>query len=681
MADNIISTFLVALGFDDAAATSMVAKTKKSMADYERAVREAEKRIEDAKWEGAKTQEEIAKLTRETNLKEARAALASAQEREKSEKETARKREERHKEFVAGMSRMALAATAAVTAISYGVNKIASAFDNLGFVSQRTGASVQSLNSLSYAFKQTGGTAGQAIGAVEKFAQALRGNDGLKSFVRGLGVDTSKDMGDVYLNTVDRLSQHPYQVGMREAGMLGISEEDYKLVTDHIGQIRAYRDEYNRTTRSLGVDSQKATEASQLFWRSMTRLEATASALTDKLMISLAPAIEGIVRRINDWIAANPEKVDKIMRGIGEATDAVTTGLTKLADWFGNDENQRAIGEFWEKFNKYVGDSVKSITEILRLLGKLDKFLGLKPGDDLVGVMTSRALYLQSQAGAGEGGGDDRNWWQRHAPRALGGRDAPIPGGTARIGAAARNVNAQTIIGELRRAGYNDNAIAAIVGSMQTESGLNPAVPQNSYNRGHTGLWQWDRTRWPKIAKWISDRGGNPMDAAWQTRAWVAEHNARPGDAIYDHARTQRGGEILRNNPTLDNAIHGVRESERFGPGEEGGRAANARGWLPHVTARPATAAPTTAPAMPRLNMSPGGFDPNRIDPANLLRPGTHPADAITNNSSSRSVVQHISNTTTIHGSDRPQEAARVMESAFGRLHGLALQNAQSAVT
>ena len=31
------------------------------------------------------------------------------------------------------------------------------------------------------------------------------------------------------------------------------------------------------------------------------------------------------------------------------------------------------------------------------------------------------------------------------------------------------------------------------------------------------------------------------MDATWQAKAWIAEHNAKPGDAIYDNGQTEAG--------------------------------------------------------------------------------------------------------------------------------------------
>ena len=77
MADNVLKSYLISLGFKETGG----AEFKRSLKDYEHAVVAAEKAIEDARWAGAKTQDEIAKLTRETNLKLAREALSQAQAR------------------------------------------------------------------------------------------------------------------------------------------------------------------------------------------------------------------------------------------------------------------------------------------------------------------------------------------------------------------------------------------------------------------------------------------------------------------------------------------------------------------------------------------------------------------------------------------------------------------------
>jgi hypothetical protein len=268
---------------------------------------------------------------------------------------------------------------------------------------------------------------------------------------------------------------------------------------------------------------------------------------------------------------------------------------------------------FVETFSPLMRHEMRLLVDILH--GDLTKMLGdyKKIFGDLIGYLTGalgaigdltnnfyHKLYgkwLFDPAAQGPGGpadNDDASGGPR-LPGAGGtglrsrrgegvGNDAIRQRGSARIGKLAQSGNAKAVINELRSAGYNDNAIAAVVGSMQTESGLNPAVPENAYNRGHHGLWQWDSTRWSKISAWIRSRGGNPWDASWQAKAWIAEHNAKPGDAIYDGSSTAAGGAILRGNPTLPQAVHGVRLSERFGPGEEGGRAIKAANWLPLIS-------------------------------------------------------------------------------------------------
>ncbi|MGH1590782.1 phage tail tip lysozyme [Methylobacterium phyllosphaerae] len=700
MADNWLNSFAVAVGFQ--VDTGSLNTAKRSIADYEAAVKAAEKRIEDARWAGAKTESEIAKLTRETNLKEAKDALSAAQEREKREAEQLKKREQHAKEFVSAWNRMALAATAAATAISYAVTTVTRSFDNLGFVSQRTGASVQALNSLGYAFKQVGGSSEQAIGAVESFAKAIRENSGVKSYVQSLGVDMTADTSQQLLQTVEKLNAHPYDVGFREAGLAGISEENYNLISRQLAQIKAYRAEYDAMTKSLGVNSKDATDASMAFQRSLNRLQATASALTDKLLVSLAPALKAIVDRFQDWIRSNPEKVERIMDGISKAVVWVAEKIGALVQSFTGSSGDEFMKR-WEAFGDRVRQFADNIERIANGIEKIARFLSWASGTKTPLGDPQRTADILNRMTAERDAAprDDRRWYEKILPKALGGKDAPTAGDgdgdgmrvRARRGLnrLARSGNVQAIVGELRQAGYKDNAIAAVVGSMETESSFNPRAANNQ-SGGHTGLWQWDRNRWPKVKNWIQSQGGDPYDAAWQTKAWVVEHNAKPGDPLYDHPRTARGGAILRNDPTIDQAIHGVRESERFGAGEEGGRARHAREWLPQIAPggtlsskpdqRPIIVAPPPAAAQrPAPNMTPGGFDVNNIDPRSLMKadPTTSPSVMNSTTSSSRSLTQNNTFKVDITGSQTPQEHARAFTQSADGLYALALRNAQSA--
>lgn len=672
MADNWLNSFAVALGFE--VNTASLNAAKKSLADYEKAVKEAEKRIEDARWAGAKTEEEIAKLARETNLKEARAALAAAQEREKSEKETARKREERNKEFMSGLSKAALAATAAATAISYAVSRVASAFDNLGFVSQRTGASVQGLNSLAYAFKQTGGSAQQAIGFVEKFAQAIRNNDGLKEMLESLGVDTTQSTENQAVATVEALSKHEYQVGSREAGLFGISEEDYKLVTDHLRQIREYRDEYNRTTRSLGIDSQKATEASQSFWRSLNKLQATASALTDKLMISLAPALEAIVKRFNDWIEAHPEQVNKILTDISNAMVAIATKFGEFADWMVGDGGDRLI-QRWDEFAKRVERVARGVEIITKVAGFVIGNGGVREYGGAHGDPGKTATILNEMSRQ-QTTPDNRKWYEKVLPKSLGGKDDPRVDRSS--GVAANPGAYKEVLDHIARSegtanrpggGYSTSLDFGRWLPGRSEKDLTK-LTLNQIDELQSGMLA-DPANRAKYGNGLGSSAIGRYQIVRKTLRGLRRQLGLSGDQLFDAAMQDRLGATLAR----------ARGANAAGLQNEWASLVGARNAIAVDLMRRVNPGAATMPAPISPSSDAGRFDPNNIDPKNLMPPAPGSASPTTNNSTSnRSVHQTINSTTTFNNMDRPKEAARVMESAFGRMHGLALANAQSAV-
>lgn len=813
--DNTIASFLVALGFDVNQGSLNAAK--KSISDYEKAVRDAEKRVEDARWEGAKSAEEISKLTREANLKEARAALAMAQEREKAEKDQAKKREERNKEFTAGMGKLALAATAAATAISYAVNRVTQAFDNLGFISARTGASVQSLNSLGYAFKQVGGSSQQAVGAVEKFAQAIRQNDGLKSYIKGLGIDTTKDMADQLLDTVDALSKHEYQVGSREAGMLGISEEDYKLLTQYAAKVKEYRAEYDATTKSLGVNSKEAADASMAFQRTLTRLQATVSALGDKLMVGLAPALEAIVRRFQEWISANPEKVEHIMRGIADAVVWLAEKLGAMVEWFSGSEGD-AFMKRWDAFADRVKAIASAFETIFGVLKRIAGFTHLSTilgayDKTMVGILSGPAAFERANGGAVPGTvKDDRRWYEKILPNGMGGKDAPSPQGGVAPGSSAGSLTA-LYEAEAKRAGIDPRYMHGIRAGESLKSDkydVKSDSKEDSYGpfqlnrRGglgaefekQTGLDLHDPKTIPAQVRWAAEHikkrlAANPNynpGSEWYGYRGLQDANPNWGDSGYKP--TQVGGNVAPVNgvggleqnqggatrsQALTDALqrqivaaataagvnaevysggqdehgpnrtgshrhdHGnaadlklytvgsdgkkrylsmsndaerevmakfIRESVKAGANGvgaaidymgangihvgggstaawgAGGASGSAPDWVKRAheqglqdRRRGSDAAPTAAPRPAAPNMTPGGFDVN-----GLMKPASPMGAGAVNNSTSRTINQTFHNQTTVTGADKPREAARVMESAFGNMHGLALANAQSAV-
>ncbi|MCJ2021198.1 phage tail tip lysozyme [Methylobacterium sp. E-065] len=327
--DDVLKAFQIALGFrvDEGSKTT----AKRSVADYQRAVEQAEKAIEDARWAGAKSEEEIAKLSRETNLRLAREALQRAKDEDKVEEQKSRKNTERNTAFLANLEKMALAAKAAGAAIRVAMEAASRVFDNLYFQAQRSNTSVQSLRALQYAFAQTGSSAEAAVAAVDSFTTALRDNPGLRKFVSDLGVDDKLQGVDKLMATVDALNKRePYVTARQHADLLGISERDYNHITRQSAALKQYRAEYDELTTTLGVDGDAAAESSAKLARTFTTLQATITALKDRLTVALAPAVDRIVRGFLDWLKANPGEVDRIMRSIAQAIESLATALGKI---------------------------------------------------------------------------------------------------------------------------------------------------------------------------------------------------------------------------------------------------------------------------------------------------------------------------------------------------------------
>ena len=198
---------------------------------------------------------------------------------------------------------------------------------------------------------------------------------------------------------------------------------------------------------------------------------------------------------------------------------------------------------------------------------------------------------------AGGGGVMDRVRRTLSFAATASGGQAGRGGGPSSLKSAGQKANAAIIADELRKAGVPDEGIAASLGSMQTESTFNPRA-HNDVSGGHTGLIQWDKTRWSKVRTWIEKQGGDPWDARWQARAYIAEGRAKPGDALYDGARTAQGFKNVENSKgDLPRAVHGLYDIERFGPGEEGGRAAHAMKWMGHLPEAPDASPSAMAPA------------------------------------------------------------------------------------
>ena len=101
-------------------------------------------------------------------------------------------------------------------------------------------------------------------------------------------------------------------------------------------------------------------------------------------------------------------------------------------------------------------------------------------------------------------------------------------GGNSTPGKAVANVgelgtgaiDPKSVWDALHKAGYNDIATAAIMGSIMQESRFSPSADNGS----HHGLAQWDHSgRWAALSEWAGQNGKNPDDGGTQVEYIIYE--------------------------------------------------------------------------------------------------------------------------------------------------------------
>ena len=578
---------------------------------------------------------------------------------------------------------VAAAAATAATVVGAAMVKMAGGFDNLYFVSQRTGASANNLKSLGYAFSQVGSTAESALQAVESFAKARRTNPGINGMLRSYGVDTRGDTSDVLMRGIDAIqTRHPYYTGAQVAQQLGISEDQFQTLTKYKEQIKAYRVEYERLQKTLNVNSDETTRASASIQRSIGSLSAIVGVLMEKLYTTLAPVLERIVKGFRDWIEAHPEQVEKIMRGLAQAVETVGNGLMRLGDWLGDEENQKRLADYWDKFLKAVTETAKQVKDLLEMLFKIGRYLGLGSGQDVLGTLATRALGNQQQVAEGDTSQGTphtsllRRGWNA-VRRAFGGG-----GGDSDAGRYGEGDVAAGTPGKFRRQrslterDLSDAVINTIAGEakLKTAGGAD-AVINNMFNRLGTRGWGPSND--------LQDVARAPGQYAGYRRASAAE-----AEYIRGRIRAIASGGV----PDNTNGSNSFRANyyrgpwyQRFGVrGKDVG--GNIFGYDPSIPNGPyspyrepkadvpSNPASKPKPSAPRMNMTPGGF--NVMD--YFKTPPMGSASSTTNNN--KSVSQNNPVNVTVHGAGDPQATGTAVARAVGQANDMSLRNVQTAI-
>lgn len=236
---------------------------------------------------------------------------------------------------------------AALSVVAY-TAKIASGLDTLYWASQRTGATVQGIKSISYAVSQVGGSADAAKSSLESLSRFVRNNPGAEGFLNRLGVQTRdahgnmRDMSAIFTGVGQKLSSMPYYRANQYASMLGIDENTLMAMRRGVG---SFTGQYSEMAKAIGFNADQAAVSSNKFMTSLRSFGEMAGMARDKIGSNLAGGLAGSLDKLRRNILDNFPKIEqtltKAIKGIlwlgdviGRLFFRLIEGTSDLLDWW-----------------------------------------------------------------------------------------------------------------------------------------------------------------------------------------------------------------------------------------------------------------------------------------------------------------------------------------------------------
>lgn len=243
---------------------------------------------------------------------------------------------------------LGLAVTAAAATVVAGVAKMADNFEKLYFASQRTGASVENIQSFGFAVGQMGGDAATALASLEALGSKMRHSPGFEGLIKNQGVQTRingelRDTVDILGDMSKQFAAMPMYRGLAVAEAMGIDEKTFLAMRNGMGE---FGDDYRHMLRSAGVESQNAAKSSHEFMNELRLLGASFSVLAQKVVSTMTGKLGGNIKRFRVTIVENfgriTDIIAKVLGFVLKLADALGTMvmrgiqvISRLVDWFG----------------------------------------------------------------------------------------------------------------------------------------------------------------------------------------------------------------------------------------------------------------------------------------------------------------------------------------------------------
>ena len=315
----------------------------------------------------------------------------------------------------ANVIKMGLAVEGSALSVVAFTAKIASGLDNLYWASQRTGATVQGIQSIGYAVSQVGGSADAARGSLESLARFIRNNPGAEGFLNRLGVQTRdasgnmRDMAAIFTGVGQKLSSMPYYRANQYAQMLGIDENTLMAMRRGVGQFSA---QYSEMVKAIGFNADQAALSSNRFMTSLKSLGEMAGMARDKIGSNLADGLAGQIDNLRKKIIENFPKIEvtitKVIKGSLWLGEIVGRVAFRIVDGVGD------IIEWWGKLDAETKTLIEVIGGLVVAMRILNSTFWMSPIGLITGLIVALGLLWEDYKTWKEGGNSLIDWekWQ-----------------------------------------------------------------------------------------------------------------------------------------------------------------------------------------------------------------------------------------------------------------------------
>lgn len=208
--------------------------------------------------------------------------------------------------------------TATVAAIEAGVTRVARQFEGLNYASQRTTATVQSINAIEFAAKQVGITSETARGMVEGLAGAMRTQPGLKGLLnQGYGIsetDPTKILPQLIEKLKSQFGDKNYFAAAKVGELFGLDEQSFRQMWANLDKFKAAMDDSLKRQQEAGTGAKETADAFLNFSRTLNLLEDNLGNFKTRIAQDFLEPAQRALEIINNLITS-VSKLDKESKG------------------------------------------------------------------------------------------------------------------------------------------------------------------------------------------------------------------------------------------------------------------------------------------------------------------------------------------------------------------------------